>query len=90
MMYKLDPEEKELRSSLERGEWKSAHPARKELRRYVRYAQNTLRKNRRINIRLSQYDLEALQTRAIQEGIPYQTLVSSVLHKYVTGRLTAA
>lgn len=89
-MYKLDPKERELRSSFEKGEWKSTRPTRKEFQKYIEYARNTLRKNRRINIRLSQYDLEALQTKAVQEGIPYQTLVSSVLHKYVTGHLTAA
>ncbi|MBI3615610.1 MAG: antitoxin [Candidatus Omnitrophica bacterium] len=89
-MEKLDQEEKSLRASIERGEWKSAHSTRRELQRYIAYARNTLRKNRRINIRLSQNDLEALQTRAIHEGIPYQTLISSLLHKYVVGRLKAA
>lgn len=62
----------------------------KVLRRYVESARRTLRKNRRINIRLSQYDLDALQMRALQEGVPYQTLVTSVLHRYVSGRLKAA
>ncbi len=89
-MYKLDKEEKELLASIERGEWKSLQPTRKELQRYIGYARATLRKNRRINIRLAQNDLEALQGKAIQEGIPYQTLISSLLHKYVTGRLKAA
>ena len=50
----------------------------------------TLRKNSRINIRLSENDLQAIQTKAIQEGLPYQTLIASVLHKYVTGRLKIA
>lgn len=89
-MYRLNKEEKELQVSVERGEWRSTHPTRKELERYMNYARNTLRKNRRINIRLSQNDLEAIQTNAIQEGIPYQTLIASVLHKYVIGRLKAA
>lgn len=89
-MGKLEKEERELLASVERGEWKSAHPTGKALKRYLEYARNTLRKNRRINIRLSQNDLEALQTKAVREGIPYQTLVSSVLHRYVTGRLRAA
>lgn len=89
-MYKLDKEEKEIRASVERGEWKSTKPAGKELQKYLRYARNTLRKNRRVNIRLSQGDLEALRVKAVQEGIPYQTLIASVLHKYVAGRLRAA
>lgn len=85
--YKLDPEEQELFDSVERGEWKSSEPTRAEMRRYMRMARNTLRKDKRINIRISQSDLEGLQTKAIREGIPYQTLVSSILHKYVSGRL---
>jgi predicted DNA binding CopG/RHH family protein len=85
--YKLDPEEQELLDSVERGEWISAEPTRVELRRYIRMARNTLRKDKRINIRISQSDLEGLQTKAIREGIPYQTLVSSILHKYISGRL---
>lgn len=89
-MSRLDKDERRLRTSVERGEWKSAHPSGKEIQRYVQYARRTLRKNRRINIRLSQLDLESLQTKAVQEGIPYQTLIASVLHKYVIGRLRAA
>ena len=89
-MYRLDKEEKEFLASVERGEWKSTRPTRAELRRHAQYARATLRKNRRINIRLPQNDLEALQSRAVQEGMPYQTLISSLLHKYVTGRLKAA
>lgn len=88
-MSKLDQEERGILASLERGEWKSVRDA-KVLRRYVESARRTLRKNRRINIRLSQYDLDALQMRALQEGVPYQTLVTSVLHRYVSGRLKAA
>ncbi len=86
----MDKEEKELRTSVEKGEWTSTHPTRSQMQRYLRCARNTLRKNRRINIRLSEIDLEAIQTRAVHEGIPYQTLISSVLHKYVAGRLKAA
>ena len=89
-MDRLTKEERELRTSVEKGEWKSASPTGKELQRYIRSARATLRKNRRLNIRLSQNDLEAIRIKAIQEGIPYQTLISSVLHKYVAGRLRAA
>ena len=51
------------------------------------YARNSLKKDKRVNIRISSKDLEALQTRAIEDGIPYQTLMSSILHRYITGRL---
>ena len=50
-------------------------------------ARATGQKDQRINIRLSSGDLQAIRTRALQEGIPYQTLISSVLHKYVSGTL---
>lgn len=63
-------------------------PAReREIGRYRGYARATFKKDRRINIRISSKDLEALQKRAVIEGIPYQTLIASVLHKYVSGRL---
>lgn len=58
-----------------------------EKRRYQEYARNTFRKDARVNIRLSSKDLEALRNRAVEEGIPYQTLISSILHKYASGRL---
>jgi predicted DNA binding CopG/RHH family protein len=53
----------------------------------TRYAKATFRKDRRLNIRLSSKDLEAIQKRALAEGLPYQTLISSLLHKYASGRL---
>jgi predicted DNA binding CopG/RHH family protein len=87
---KLDAEEREILRSYERGEWKPVKNMPVEMERYSRYAHHTLeklRKVRRVNIRLSTVDLEGMQRRAIEEGIPYQTLMASVLHKYVTGRL---
>lgn len=89
-MLRLDKDERQMRTSVERGEWKSAHPSARDVQRYIQYARSTLRKNRRINIRLSQLDLETVQAKAIQEGVPYQTLIASLLHKYATGRLKAA
>jgi predicted DNA binding CopG/RHH family protein len=79
--------EKDLPKSVERGEWKSATGGKREQTRYARYAKATFRKDRRLNIRLSSKDLEAIQKRALAEGLPYQTLISSLLHKYVAGRL---
>jgi predicted DNA binding CopG/RHH family protein/uncharacterized DUF497 family protein len=84
---KLDADEKELLDSVERGEWKSAKGGKRERARYSRYAKATFRKDRRLNIRLSSKDLQAIQKRALAEGLPYQTLVASVLHKYAAGRL---
>jgi len=86
-MPKLDKDEREIKRSIEDGEWESVRGKAKEVSRYQEYARSTFRKDRRVNIRISSKDLEALQMRAIEEGIPYQTLMSSVLHKYVTGRL---
>ena len=83
---KLDADEKELLESVERGEWRSAG-GKRERARYSRYARATFRKDRRLNIRLSSKDLEAIQKRALAEGLPYQTLISSLLHKYASGRL---
>ena len=86
-MAKLDREEKELLDAVERGEWRSSRKAKRDLRRYQEYARETFRKDRRINIRISTKDLEAIQKRALEEGLPYQTLISSLLHKYAAGRL---
>ena len=83
----LDDEEKDLMESIERGEWESVPNLQEEIGKRREYARNTLKKNRRVNIRISSKDLEDIQTMAIEEGIPYQTLMSSVLHKYVSGRL---
>jgi predicted DNA binding CopG/RHH family protein len=85
-MTKLDNEEKDLLATFDAGEWQSIkEPAR--LQEFQRYAKAAIAKDKRITLRLSSIDLESIQTIAIEEGIPYQTLISSVLHKYVTGRL---
>jgi predicted DNA binding CopG/RHH family protein len=84
---KIDAEEKELLESVERSEWKSAGGGKRERARFSRYAKATSKKDRRLNIRLSSKDLEAIQRRALAEGLPYQTLIASLLHKYAAGRL---
>jgi len=86
-MPKLDDEERELLRSFEGGEWKSVPDKDQEIRRYRGYARETFKKDRRINIRISSRDLDALQKKALVEGIPYQTLITSVLHKFAAGRL---
>jgi predicted DNA binding CopG/RHH family protein len=84
---RLDKEEAELLDSYEAGEWRSVEGWVKDASQYQEYASATFKKDRRVNIRISTKDLERLQRRALEEGIPYQTLIASVLHKYVAGRL---
>ena len=86
-MAKLEKEEQELLKSFEDEEWRSVSGKKREVSRLQDYARATFKKDRRINVRISSKDLNALQKRALEEGIPYQTLVSSILHKYVSGRL---
>jgi predicted DNA binding CopG/RHH family protein len=86
-MARLDPEEQNLLESFEQDEWRPVGEPDAEFDRYRQYARATFKKDMRVNIRISRKDLEALQTRALEEGIPYQTLMASVLHKYVSGRL---
>lgn len=83
---KLDKEEKELFQSIERGEWKSISNLDSEKKRLQKIAQETLRKNKTINIRINEKDLNILKEKASDEGIPYQTFVTSILHKFIIGR----
>lgn len=85
--YKLDKEEQDLLDSFERGEWHSVENLDAEKKRHQQYANNTIKKDRRVNIRMTSKDLAELQNMAMEDGIPYQTLISSVLHRYVGGRL---
>ena len=84
---RLDAEEKELLASYEADEWQSVSNVEEEVQTYSEYATATFKKDRRVNIRISSKDLEALQKRALEEGLPYQTLIASILHKFVSGRL---
>lgn len=86
---RLTKEEKEIRASVERGEW-SRTAQKSELQKYQNAAKHMLKKDARLNIRISSQDLRNLQKRALEEGLPYQTFVSSLLHKYVIGRLVEA
>lgn len=82
----LDKEEQELLQAFESGEFESdMSPSRKEF--IEQSAAQTFKKDKRINIRISNRDLVAIQRRALEEGMPYQTLVASILHKYVSGSL---
>lgn len=86
-MKKTDKFEKELEALYDKGELVSERPSRAEKDVFKAAAQATFTKSRRVNIRLSSPDLMDIQARALEEGVPYQTLIASVLHKYVSGRL---
>ena len=85
----IDNEEKELFDSLESGNWKPVKNFEAEKAKAVNAAHNTLKKDKRINLRLTEKDYHQIQIKAIEEGIPYQTLISSLIHKYLNGSLTA-
>lgn len=82
--YKLDKEENQLLKEIEAGEWVPVKNLEEEKRKYQAIARHTikLRKNKNINIRVSEEILQKLKTKAAEEGLPYQTLISSVLHKF--------
>ena len=84
---KLTKEEKDLLNSVERGEWRRIPDFEKESKRYQESARAMLRKDKRVNIRMTERNLVRIQKKAIEEGLPYQTLISSVLHKYINGSL---
>ena len=83
----LDPEEKILLESIERDEWKRVDDVEKFKSQAVEFADATMRKDKRMNIRISDRDLRNLKIRAMEEGLPYQTLVSMIIHKYLSGKL---
>lgn len=80
----LNPEEQDILDSYQRGEWQSKD---EDLDKYKEAAKATFAKTHRINFRVSEKDFRNMQVKAREEGLPYQTLVSSIIHKYVTGRL---
>jgi predicted DNA binding CopG/RHH family protein len=84
--FKRDAEEKEILRDFEAGKFKSVlTPQRK--KQLAKVAEETFKKDKCINIRISSRDLEAIQRPALEEGIPYQTLVPRILHKYVSESL---
>jgi predicted DNA binding CopG/RHH family protein len=83
----LDEYENEILEAHEADTLKSIGVSESEKERLSDVAANTLKKNKRVNIRLSEHDLQAIQRKALQEGLPYQTLISSLIHKYTNGLL---
>ena len=86
-MNHLDHAERTISNSVEKGEWRSVTNLQKEMEMAKNYAKATLKKDHRMNIRIAKKDLAALKVRALEEGLPYQTLVPSILHKYLSVRL---
>ena len=85
----IDQEEKYLMESIESDEWQPVKNTDQEKAKAVAAARNTLKKDKRINLRLTQKDYHQIQIKAIEEGIPYQTLISSLVHKYLNGSLAS-
>jgi predicted DNA binding CopG/RHH family protein len=90
MKAKLTIEEKEILDSFEKDEWVPVADLSKRKKELVACARNTLRKDKRLNIRISERDLLELQRKAVNEGLPYQTYVSSIIHKFLNGSLIDA
>jgi predicted DNA binding CopG/RHH family protein len=86
-MAKLDKDEKSILESYENEEWESTSELETKQKYYSSIAKNTHLKNKRINIRLSEKILNDLKAKSLEEGIPYQTLISSILHKFTSGKL---
>ncbi len=86
-MAKLDKFETDIESSFDKGEWKSVKNLSTEKKKYQQMAKLTLKKEKRINIRISEKDLEDIQRKAVLEGLPYRALISSIIHKYNNGLL---
>ncbi len=87
MTVKINKEEQDFLKSFERGEWKSVNNLENRKSDLKNYARTTMRKDKRVNIRISERDLKELQRKAVHEGLPYQTFISSILHKFVNGNL---
>ena len=88
MNDKLNAEERDILERFERGELRSAPDAEREVELARQTARSTFNKTKRVNLRVTERDFNLAHARAREEGIPYQTLLSSVIHKYLSGRLT--
>ncbi|MBL4818821.1 MAG: hypothetical protein JKY15_06280 [Deltaproteobacteria bacterium] len=85
--FKLDAEEQELVDSFEKGEWKTVENLDEQKEILEKAAAKFMKKEARINIRVSHYDLDRIKQIAVHEGLPYQTLIASILHKFADARL---
>ncbi|MFH1093406.1 MAG: antitoxin [Candidatus Omnitrophota bacterium] len=87
--YRLDEEEQDLLKSIESGNWRQIKNMNTEIKKYATGVKSALKKDQRISIRMTKQDLIGIQAKAVDEGIPYQTLITSVVHKYVKGNLVS-
>ena len=87
MNAKLDSYEKEIFAAFEQGTLNSVADLKNEMADAREAAKNTFNKNKRVNLRMTEQDFDLAHIRALEDGIPYQTLLSSIIHKYLTGRL---
>ncbi len=87
MKNKIDSYEKEILDAFEQGKLKSTSDIESEMSDAREAARNTFNKNKRVNLRLTEQDFDLAHIKALQDGIPYQTLLSSVIHKYLSGQL---
>ncbi len=78
--------EEDIIQSFEHGEWTSTKELDRLKKYYAQQAKNSLKKNKRINIRISESDLIRLKAKSIESGIPYQTHIAMLIHQYVTGQ----
>ncbi|MDA2921820.1 hypothetical protein MYX07_00975 [Patescibacteria group bacterium AH-259-L07] len=85
--FDLNKDEKEILKDFETGKLKKIRQAKKQASRYQQYDRETLSKRKNINIRISDKDLQKIKAKAVEKGIPYQTLVSSILHQYSLGKI---
>ena len=83
----LDKDERKLARSLENEEWVS-DLTKKEKKQYQEYARYSLNKKKRINLRMTERDLKKIRAKAVEEGIPYQSLISMLIHKYNEGKIS--
>ena len=88
MNHKMSAEERDILDRFQRDELRSAPGAEQEIEAARQAARNTFNKTKRVNLRVTERDFNLAHSRAREEGIPYQTLLSSVIHKYLSGRLT--
>ena len=86
-MNQLDREEREILESYELGEWKPVADLEAEMERYRKYARATLEQDRSVNVPISSSDLEAIQKLAIEEGMPFRALMSTIVHNYLAARM---
>ncbi|PIQ72052.1 antitoxin [Candidatus Roizmanbacteria bacterium CG02_land_8_20_14_3_00_36_15] len=86
----MDNYEKQLIKDIENNEFVSVPNVKKEIKRYASYARNYLKKEKRITLRVAKRDIEKIQEKAIETGIPYQTLIGSLIKQYANGKISIA